>query len=81
VFVQGGTDYERREPDFVILRKSRLCIIEVHGPLSNTSDERLQFLINEGAVVERVSADRCDTLAKARGAAEEVLRRIDERLG
>jgi hypothetical protein len=80
VFVQGGADYERREPDFVILRQSRLCIIEVHGPLSNTSDERLQFLINAGAIVERVSADCCGTLAKARDAAADVLRRIDERL-
>jgi hypothetical protein len=81
VFVQGGDAYERREPDFVLLYKGRLCIVEIHGPLSNQSDERLSFLTRCGALLARVAAVDCGTRDHASDTAQVVLDTFDRQIG
>lgn len=80
VFVQGGDEFERREPDFVLLYKGRLCIVEIHGPLSNRSDERLNFLTRNGALLERISDEQCRTREQANDAAQAVLDGFDAQI-
>jgi hypothetical protein len=80
VFVQGGESYERREPDFVLLYKGRLCLVEIHGPLSDQSDERLAFLTRNGALLARITAQACDTRDKANDEAQAVLDDFDHQI-
>lgn len=80
VFVQGGDEFKRREPDFVLLYNGRLCIVEIHGPYSDRTDERLAFLTRNGALLERISVDECETLERARNAARTVLDSLDRQI-
>lgn len=78
VFVRGGIDYRRIEPDFVVLKDGMVMIIEVDGdtvhretPLE--AHNRTTMLVHEGAHVERVNANDCASAEKAMACAKRLL--------
>ncbi|MBD2294674.1 hypothetical protein H6G06_14590 [Anabaena sphaerica FACHB-251] len=71
VFIRGGQDYRRIEPDFLIIKDGITMIVEVdgdtvHRELPAQAHDRLNMLTHEGAIVERVLASECDTPEKAK---------------
>jgi len=65
VFIRGGATYQRREPDFVLVRNGVLMVVEVDGATVHKespveADERTQGLALEGVRVERVLAPNCE---------------------
>jgi hypothetical protein len=81
VFVRGGTDPRRIEPDFVIYRDGLLAAVEIDGPQHDEApaeaERRTAMFTVEGAVVEHVPADDCGTAERARATAERILRLFD----
>jgi hypothetical protein len=77
VFVRGGREYRRIEPDFVVVKGGMVAVIEVDGPVHQESPveahARTTMLLHEGANVERVKASDCNTMEKAKECAERVL--------
>jgi hypothetical protein len=77
VFVRGGREYRRIEPDFIVVKGGMMAVIEVDGPVHRESPAeahaRTTMLVHEGAHVERVTASDCDTPEKAKARAETVL--------
>jgi len=78
VFVRGGKEYRRIEPDFVIVRNGMVAIVEVDGDTVHQESPadahaRTTMLAHEGAIVERVRASECDTADKAVQCAHRVL--------
>jgi hypothetical protein len=74
VFLQGGSTYQRIEPDFVLIRDRVVLVVEVDGDTVHRerpaeADRRLRMLKHEGVVIERVLASECDTPEKARSCA------------
>lgn len=66
VFIRGGKDYRRIEPDFVIFKDGLMMIIEVDGDTVHQetpaeAHARTTMLIHEGALLERVKASQCNT--------------------
>jgi hypothetical protein len=66
VFVRGGQEYRRIEPDFVIVKDGLLMVVEVDGDTVHQetpaeADARTTMLQHEGAHVERVRAQECAT--------------------
>ena len=58
-------------------------IVEIDGDTWHTetpaqAHTRLQFLLDEGAHLHRISASDCDTIDKAREAAKAVIARISK---
>lgn len=82
VFIRGGKEYRRLEPDFVLVHRGVLMVVEVDGDSFHTeapvdAHQRLSVLSHEGVHAERVRADDCDTDAKARVCADKLLRLMD----
>ena len=82
VFVRGGQQYARLEPDFVVVKDGHVMVVEVDGDLYHTESpveahQRLQPLDHEGAKIERVSAGDCDTPEKAEKTAARLLAILD----
>lgn len=78
VFVRGGKDYRRIEPDFIIVKDGMVSVIEVDGDTVHQESPaeahaRTTMLVHEGAHVERVKASACETLEKAMECAERIL--------
>lgn len=83
VFVRGGETYQRLEPDFVVVRNGIAVVIEVDGDTVHTetpaeAHARTMMLLHEGVHIERVSANECDTQAKAKSCAERLLGIIEQ---
>lgn len=81
VFIRGGQEYQRIEPDFILIYANTMMVVEVDGeefhPESPVeAHERLRVLSREGVRTERVRASSCDTLDKARICAERILEEI-----
>lgn len=77
VFVRGGKDYQRLEPDFVLIHKSTMMVVEVDGEAFHhespvVAHERLALLLHEGVKTERVRSTDCDTEAKAQACAQKL---------
>ncbi|AFY31010.1 hypothetical protein [Calothrix sp. PCC 7507] len=84
VFIQGGEHYRRVEPDFLIIKHGITMIVQVdgdtfHRELPAQAHERLTMLTHEGAIVERVSANECDTLEKAKQCASRLINILKKR--
>lgn len=78
VFLRGGPNYQRIEPDFVIFKSKLLMIIEVDGDTVHRetpaeADKRTRLFKYEGAFVEHVAASECDTQEKATACAKRLL--------
>lgn len=78
VFIRGGKDYRRIEPDFVVVKDGMVAVVEVDGDTVHQESPaeahaRTTMLVHEGAHVERVRASECDTPRKAQECAERIL--------
>jgi hypothetical protein len=83
VFIRGGNDYQRIEPDFVILKHGIVMIVEldgdtVHKETPAEAHARTKMLAYEGAHIERVKASECDTPEKAQLCVEHLLQVIEK---
>lgn len=83
VFVRGGADYKRIEPDFIIIKDGIFMMVEVDGDTVHhetpaEAHERTSMLAHEGAQVERVSASNCDTPEKAVACAKRLIEVIEK---
>jgi hypothetical protein len=66
VFVRGGQEYRRIEPDFVIVKDGLVMVVEVDGDTVHQetpaeAHARTTMLQHEGAHVERIRAKECET--------------------
>ena len=71
VFVRGGAEYKRIEPDFIIIKDGIVMIVEVDGDTVHQetpaeAHARTTMLVHEGVHVERIRASECDTLENAK---------------
>lgn len=83
VFLKGGKEYSRIEPDFIILKDGAIFCIEIDGDTvhiesPSEANARTRILSNEGTIIERFSASRCDTPQKADVLATEILELINK---
>src|SRR5438445_745948 len=65
VFLRGGAEYRRIEPDFVVLHEGHALVIEVDGDSVHVeapadAQARLRLMTDHGAEVERVKASDCN---------------------
>lgn len=82
VFVRGGQRYQRLEPDFVVLYKGVVMVIEVDGATVHRetpaeAHARTEGLAREGVRVERVQASECETPAVAGRCAERMVQALE----
>ncbi len=74
----------RIEPDFCILYKGRLVVLEVdggsHWESPADAEKRILFLREHGAIVRRISADDCGDQEKASLAVADELRSLEAEL-
>lgn len=82
VFLKGGREYSRIEPDFILVKSGLVMCIEIDGDTVHTetpaeANARTRILSNEGIVVERFSASRCATPQAAEALAGEILELIE----
>lgn len=78
VFIRGGENYKRIEPDFLIFKDGILIILEVDGDTVHKetpaeAHDRTIMLSHEGAHIERVKSSDCDTLEKADKVAQNII--------
>jgi hypothetical protein len=78
VFIKGGENYRRIEPDFVVFKDGVLMVVEVDGDTVHQetpveAHSRTTMLVHEGAHVERVNTSECDTPQKARECATRLI--------
>lgn len=83
VFVRGGEEYRRIEPDFVVLKDGIVMIVEVDGDTVHQetpaeAHTRTMMLMHEGAYVERVKASECETAELATACAKRLLQVISK---
>ena len=84
VFIRGGTEYKRIEPDFVVIYGGLIMVVEVDGDTVHQetpaeAHARTTMLLHEGVHFERIKASECDTSDKAKTSAErlfQVLKKI-----
>lgn len=83
VFLQGGKEYRRIEPDFIIVKDGIIMHLEVDGdrwhqesPLE--AHKRSEILWMEGAIHHRISAGECDTKEKAFSAVGKIIELIEK---
>ncbi len=85
VFVRGGTTYARLEPDFVVIKDGVIMVVEVDGDTYHRESpvdahQRLAPLNHEGAKIERVRADECDTAEAAKECVGRLMALLDKRI-
>jgi hypothetical protein len=76
VFIRGGKNYRRIEPDFIVVKDGMVAVIEVDGNHQESpveAHDRTTMLVHEGAHVERVRASDCSTLEGAEVCAKRIL--------
>jgi hypothetical protein len=78
VFVRGGEDYRRIEPDFILVEDGTVMVVEVdgdpfHQEKPKDAHERLAMLTREGVAPERVDSSDCETPEKAKRCAERLV--------
>ena len=83
VFLRGGDLYRRVEPDFAILYRGRLVVLELdgkefHHETPAEADERLALLKREGAYVEHIKSAECDTAEKAETVAKQIIALLEK---
>jgi hypothetical protein len=70
VLLRGGATYQRIEPDFVLISKGVIMVVEIDGATVHRESPaeahaRTQGLAHDGVRVERVAAAECATRADA----------------
>lgn len=81
VFLRGGDNYQRLEPDFLIIKDGVFAVVEVDGDSFHTETPsaaraRLKLLEDAGAYIIRVNASSCATPEVAEACAQTILRDI-----
>src|SRR5262249_44351209 len=84
VFLRGGDNYDRIEPDFLLLWQGVLMVVEVDGEQFHKESPlqahlRTSFLQQEGASIERVPAAQCASKEKAEACAKRILDALKKR--
>ncbi len=84
VFIRGGEQYRRIEPDFVLLKDGVVMVIEVDGDTVHQetpaeAHDRTTMLSHEGAFIERLKATECDTAEKAEISARRLVQVLAKR--
>lgn len=82
VFLRGGKEYRRIEPDFIVVKQGIVVQVEVDGDTVHTESPadahaRTAMLAHEGVYVERVKASECGTPERAGICAQRILAAID----
>lgn len=83
VFIRGGQEYRRIEPDFVIIKDGLLMVVEVDGDTVHKetpaeAHARTTMLVHEGAYLERIKASQCNTPEAANASAKMLLQILDK---
>jgi len=83
VFVRGGEQYKRIEPDFVIVKSGVIMVVEVDGDTVHhetpaEAHARTTMLAHEGVHIERVKASECSTQDAANACAKRILQIIEK---
>jgi hypothetical protein len=78
VFLRGGSNYQRIEPDFILIKDGIILHVEVDGDTVHNetpaeAHARTAILQHEGVYVERMSHTECETETKAQSAANKLL--------
>ena len=78
VFVRGGQEYRRLEPDFVIVHQGIIMVVEIDGDTvhQETPEEahsRMVMLQHQGTHVERLRAAECDNPKRAQEAVGRIM--------
>jgi hypothetical protein len=78
VFVRGGSEYRRLEPDFVLVNRGIMMVVEVDGDAFHPeapvdAHERLAVLSREGVHTERVRAEDCASDEAANACAKKLI--------
>ena len=81
VFLRGGQNYQRLEPDFIIIKDGVFAVVEVdgdnfHSETPSAARARLKLLEDAGAFIIRVNANACSTPEFAEACAEQILKDI-----
>jgi hypothetical protein len=85
VFLRGGSTYARLEPDFVVIKDGLIMVVEVDGDTYHKESpveahQRLAPLDHEGAKIERVRADDCNTPETAKACAAKLVQILEKRI-
>ena len=83
VFIRGGELRRRAEPDFVILYRGQVLVVELDGKQFHhetpaDAHARLTLLQYEGAHIERVKSAECDTAEKAETVAKQIFALLEK---
>jgi hypothetical protein len=74
----------RIEPDFVMLYKGKMVVVEIdggsHAETPVAAHERVKFLVEAGALVERIDTDRCKDTEGAALVVADLLKTLDRRI-
>ncbi|MFP4006573.1 MAG: hypothetical protein ACLFV6_01000 [Spirulinaceae cyanobacterium] len=78
VFLKGGDNYIRIEPDFILIKDGIIMVVEVdgdtvHNETPTEAHTRTKILIHEGAHIERVNANECASTEAAKNCAKQLL--------
>jgi very-short-patch-repair endonuclease len=78
VFIRGGENYRRIEPDFYIVKDGISMVVEIDGDTVHQESpaeahNRITMLLHEGVHFERIKASDCETKALALQSAREIL--------
>lgn len=78
VFIRGGAEYRRLEPDFVLVHRGVMMVVEVDGDEFHPeapvdAHERLAVLSREGVHTERVRATDCSSEEAAKACAKTLI--------
>lgn len=82
VFLRGGATYQRIEPDFVLLHKGVVMVVEIDGATVHRESPaeahaRTQGLLRDGVRVERVPASDCTTRPAADRCAAKLMEALE----
>jgi hypothetical protein len=82
VFIRGGAEYRRLEPDFVLIHRGVMMVVEVDGDAFHPeapmeAHRRLSVLSHEGVHTERVAAAECATESGAKTCATHLIKLLE----
>ena len=83
VFVRGGENYKRIEPDFFLVKDGIALVVEVDGDTVHhetpaEAHARTTMLAHEGVHIERVRASECETQELANTCAKKIMQVIEK---
>lgn len=81
VFIQGGKEYRRIEPDFMVVKDGIMMAVEVDGDTVHQetpaeAHARTTMLAHEGVFIERVKASECENIELARKCASKLIQAL-----